>query len=306
MKFHTTSLGALCGLFLLPTLAFADPGFPGEWDLEGRYSTRSPTEVSLQVTRLPDGGTVVSRTGKYTSRRFSHLPEFTWSSSDVRINGRRMQVTYRLGDDAEAIRGLVDRFDPDAADRDDVLAALQRGNELRAVYFVSSDGNKLREFVVNNSRQRPEHWWSWVQTSGERVQPAASTTLTAAEFEAKARQTMFDWYLEDVREYYESELADTSLTADERRRLEESRDIDMDTDNLEVYDQDDYWNDAVRERYEYDNDPYQDANGNAIPQSAVEVRGLSMYPEYAGIGLSKTWVFDSRTGDVLEEGDIQD
>ncbi len=40
--------------------------------------------------------------------------------------------------------------------------------------------------------------------------------------------------------------------------------------------------------------------------SYIEEGYISFYPDYAGIGLSMTFVFDNRTGEMIEEGEMQD
>jgi hypothetical protein len=68
---------------------------------------------------------------------------------------------------------------------------------------------------------------------------------------------------------------------------------------------DDLWTEEVDERYS-NGDGYRDATGAVVPRAKVRIYSLSFMPEHAGIGLSKAFVFDGRTGAVLDEGDIQD
>ena len=101
--------GLLVGL-LFPAAAFAQDGFQGQFTLEGRTSTRRKTEAELKVSGTGSNLSVV-RTGRYTSQQYASLPPFTWTSSDVRVDGRTMVVTFRVaaGDSAGLIAGL----DPD-------------------------------------------------------------------------------------------------------------------------------------------------------------------------------------------------
>jgi len=310
---HTLRTGILLGLCLLPAAALAQDGFYGHFETEGRHARRN-TSVKLSITN--DGGnTTVERVGKFTSRRYRDLPEFTWTAQDVRFRDRAMIVTYRIkvADTPEGFaEGLVANLDPDTATIDDVESIMARTNVFSGVYFLSQDKKTIRELLVNTTRLGGERWYT-IQTKGDRqANPPAPGELTDAQLLEKAHGIMRDWYLEDVRDHYDREIAeaenDASLSATERaarlKSLREARAIDEDFSNTEFVD-DDYFLENIQ--YSYENDePFRDAYGAIIPFEKVKVIALSMYPEYAGIGLSKTWAFDSRTGAVLEEGDVQD
>ncbi len=79
----------------------------------------------------------------------------------------------------------------------------------------------------------------------------------------------------------------------------------MDFSNNESMQEDWWFEDHIEDRYDND-EPYLDAHGRAIPKEALEPVTLSMFPEYAGIGLSKAFLFDTRTGELIDEGDIMD
>jgi hypothetical protein len=302
-----TRIALSLGLCLLPCVAFAQDGFPGQYDLEGRYSNRRVTKAQLKVTKSPDGWVRVERTGKFTSNRFRHLPEFTWTSSSVDINDRLMRVTYVVHvPGTVGAAGLSANLDPDSADRADVVSALTKTNTFSAVYFISADKKSLTEYVVNTTRLGDQRNWLWINTSGDRV-VASNPNLSYADYEKARNKALQDWYTDWVTEAYVDDLADPNLTADERRKLEEQRDEDLDFDMVEIMFGHWWFDEDIEERYgPYNPDPFLDANGQVIPKSALEVIDLSMFPNFAGIGLSKAFVFDTRTGEILDEGDIQD
>lgn len=294
-------------LLTLPTTVWAQD-FAGTYELEGRYSNRRQTAVELAITRR-DRTWVVQRTGRYTSRRHRSKPAFDWSASEVRVRGRVMEAYFDLRPSEER-RGLVDRIGPDAS-ADEVLDVMTpEGNRFRVVYLLSSDGETIREFVTNETREGDEGWWRWIMTDGSRVVPPAPTSLTEAEFDRAASETIRDWYVDWVEESYADELEDARNEgdADRVRELEESRATDLDPDAYEVYDGEpysDWFTDDIDYRYD-DGDPFLDDNGVAIPREALSIKYVSMFPEFAGIGLSKIFVFDARTGDVVETSDIID
>jgi hypothetical protein len=302
MRALSLGAGLLVGL-LLP-LSVSAQEFAGKYDLSGRYSTRRSTASELQVRQV-DRGYVVLRKGRFTSNRFRHLPQFTWSSADVQISGRVMQVVYTgEGRSEYESRGLVAGLDPDRASLDDVAAAYApQRNVFRAVYFLSADGQSLREIVINTTRLGDAGWWRTVSTSGQRqAAPPPPSTLSAAEFRRVSRDAMDEWYSEWIEDYYTDALADATTDA-ERDELRADRDTDRDLSNNEVM-EDEYFEEYVDDRYP--GRPYLDEHGQEIPRAAIEVLMLSMAPEFAGIGLSKTFAFDKRTGEIVDEGDLQD
>lgn len=309
---HTRSLLKPClyaGLLalLLPTTALAQDQFPGQFDLKGKYNNRRATSVELKIRKLPGSGVVVTRTAKFTSRRHRSKPVFIWRSSRVDIHERRMTVTFKLeqdvGPNGATAGGIIDGLDPDTATNARVLDLLSKTNTFKAVYFLSKDRKQIREIVLNSTRLGDQSWWRWVTTSGKRKVAPTPGELSEAKFLEKAHKAILEWYVADIEETYESLLADADDEAEKKELLEDKK-TDLDTDMVEFMD-DEYFSEWVDDRYE-DENPYLDAHGKAIPRAKVRVIALSMYPEYAGIGLSKTFVFDSRTGEIIDEGDIQD
>lgn len=132
--------------------------------------------------------------------------------------------------------------------------------------------------------------------------PPAPGTLTSAAFDAMATKHIEDWYTDDVKESYDHQISNASTPA-ERDQLMADRQEDLDT-GVDIV-SDSYWEDMVDDQYEYDS-PYKDAFGQDVPRDNVVVMAASFYPVYAGIGLSKTFVFDDRNGNLLDEGDIMD
>jgi hypothetical protein len=306
-----TRVGLTLSLCLLPCLAHAQDAFPGRYELTGKYSNRRATKVELTIRKVPGAGTIVSRTGSFTSRRHRDTPPVHWTSANTRTSdsGRVLLVSYTAGPDVD-VSGMINSMDPDRVTRDDVVAAMTQTNVFKGLYFLSADGQSIREVVTNTTRLGSDRWWRWCGTEGDRLAAAPISTLSRSEYEDARDGTIKDWYLDDTREYYDNELSDPNLTADERRDLEESRAIDMDFSNNEIMNEDWWFEDEIEDRYygsdPANHDPFLDADGRAIPKDALEAVTLSMYPEHAGIGLSKAFLFDTRTGELIDEGDVMD
>ncbi len=306
-----TRVALTLSLCLLPCLAHAQDAFPGRYELTGKYSNRRATQVELSIRKVPGAGILVSRKGTFTSYRHRNTPPVHWHSANTRLSdsGRVLFVTYKTGPLAD-VSGMINAMDPDSITRDDAVAAMTQRNVFKGLYFLSADGQTVREVVTNTTRLNSDRWWRWCGTEGGRAQAPAVTTLTPSQYLDIRDGTLKDWYLEDTRDYYDNELANPNLTADERRGLEEDRDYDMDFSNNEIMSGDWWFDEQIEDRY-YGSDPsqhnpYLDADGRAIPKDALDAVTLSMYPEHAGIGLSKAFLFDMRTGEVIDEGDLMD
>jgi hypothetical protein len=301
--------GLALSICLLPALACAQDAFLGQYELTGKYSNRRATKVELEIVKNPTRGYTIRRKGTFTSRRHRDTPPVEWTSRSVTVSdsGRVMLVTYTLN--GTSARGLVNSL-PDDASTGEAFDALTGANVFKGLYFLAADGQSLREVVANTTRLGDERWWRFVSAEGDRLQAPPVTTLSRADYEAIRDQVIDGWYLDDVREHYTRELADPSLSPDERQKLEAARDIDMDVSNNEILDGDWWFEQQLDERYDDPTppyyDPYLDAHGRPIPKDALEPVTLSMFPEYAGIGLSKSFLFDTRTGELIDEGDIQD
>lgn len=291
-----TSALTLAALAALTFPAAAQDGFAGQYELEGRYSNRRNTQVDLKVTQ--DGNRFrVERTAKFTSRRYSSLPAFTWSSSETQRSGSLLIVRYELGPDAD---GMVSRLSPSSSDTA-ILSRLSEGNVFRAIYVLSSDKRSLREVLYNTTRSGDEDWWRWIKTEGQR-KAAPGPGVTAAQAAQKAEDYVRNWYLEDLREGYERDLVGAS--ASERARLIANWNEDKQS-GLDTWEGDDFFEGFVDEDYA-DGSPYRDSHGRVVPRDDLLVITASMFTNRAGIGLSKVFVFDGRTGEYLDESDIRD
>lgn len=287
------TLAALAA-FALP--AAAQDGFAGQYELEGRYSNRRNTKVDLKITQ--DGSRFrVERTAKFTSRRYSSVPAFTWSSSETRRSGSLLIVRYELGPDSD---GMISRLSPSSSDAA-ILSRLSEGNVFRAIYVLSRDKSSLREVLYNTTRSGDEDWWRWIKTDGKR-KAAPSPGVTAAQAHQKAEDYVRSWYLEDLKEGYENDLvgASASERADIMARWTEDK-----QHGLDLWEGDDFFEGFVDDDYA-DGNPYRDAHGRVVPRDKLLVITASMFTNRAGIGLSKVFVFDGRTGEYLDESDIRD
>lgn len=136
------------------------------------------------------------------------------------------------------------------------------------------------------------------------VTGAGPTTVSREEYSSKMESTLKDWYTEYITEGYDYELSG-NLTGAERRSLIEDRQNDLDSFSLDYIEGDEIFSDYIYDRYD-SGEPYLDDNGLPIPQDELDIINFSFFTDLAGIGLSKTFVFDRRTGDVVDEGDIND
>lgn len=98
LPFLSLAGGAL--LLLAPSARAQDGSeFLGTYATTGTYSTSRHTAADLEVTRDGAGNLSVSRTGRFTSVRYRNLPPFTWTTSEVKLEGGELKVVYRVGVD---------------------------------------------------------------------------------------------------------------------------------------------------------------------------------------------------------------
>ncbi len=297
-----------CALALalsIPSLASADT-LVGTYELTGRYNNRRATAVNVRVEAAGWNKYRVIRRAKFTSSTYRHLPEFAWNSEVGEKHGNLLIVRYTLG--AATSGGIAAGLSASPSDSA-MLRALAQGNEIRAIYKFSSDRTKLREVVLNTTRRGDQSWWRSIKTSGEAIvegfrPTSAPGRLSAAEFNRKSEEYMRQWYLDYLEGGYEDELLNAS-TAAERAAIQANWDEDKADDPAADAQGDELWEDHVDDIYDNDS-PYRTVGGQPIPKSDVVVSGMSFFSNLAGIGLSKTFVFDRHTGLLLEEGDIQD
>jgi hypothetical protein len=287
---HRRRLGFVLGLatLLVPTLAAANPRFKGSYELAGRYSTTRQTKATLVVDRVGNTWTV-ARTGRYSAAAHSDVPNFTWTSDEVRIRGRVMHVTYRLGEDR---LGILSRVDPDTASRDDLRSLLdQRGyvlNTFEAVYMLSADRASITEYVTNRTRNGAETFWSWVWATGNR-RPASAT---ASAFLRIATPQIRAWHGDYIRETWRDILSWSSPAEAVLRRQLRDSDLNTALDDIAVDDTELQW---LRER----DSVHVNADGYPVPAGSITVLYLHFYTESAGMVLSQTFAFDLRTGELL-------
>jgi hypothetical protein len=328
MKLPRT-LPLLAALLVSTGQAVGQDSYHGDYDLEGRYSTRRKTEARLQIRNGTVYPTEVTRTARYTGQSFQGTPEFTWTSSDVRrsANGRVLRVIYRLGPGEAQLDGIVSRLDPDRDTRREVLAAIGLRYKFVAVYFFSTDFQTVREFVSNTTRVGSERWWHWVETRGTKITQAPIQPVSSAEFLRRAREHIRSWYLGHIREKdgeilaeMEEELAEIIADGDQAYANLYSQDVDAFRQDMQRdldFDQAvtlgdtlcEHFEDCIDERVNqdyYHGGPYEDALGRPIPRLALEVISIRFEPTYAGVELLKPFVFDTRTGACIRDLEIED
>lgn len=293
---HTFTLGL--AVLLLPSLASAQDAFVGNFSLEGRYSNGRLTSAEVTI-RSQGGGLRVQRVGRLTG---PNTAPFTWECQEARkVSERVLRATYRLEPQGGVTAALA-ALGSSASDAA-VARALSQTNVLEAVYIVSADRRSLREVIVNTTRLGAESRWRQLNASGKRVVATPTGPITAAELRRRVERELARWHRDYTTEVYAGLLADAAPA--DRADLERQRDLDLDFSSNEVIEGDDMWEENVAEAYSND-DPYHRADGSLVRRSDVRIFVLSMFPEHAGIGLSKTFVVDRRTGEVLEEGDVTD
>lgn len=135
------------------------------------------------------------------------------------------------------------------------------------------------------------------------VVESASARITDAQYSAKVTDTLRGFYESYINDGYDDALmgADSPSDADwlEGQRATELAAFDPWYEGSEMWDDDIDW--------QYENgQPYLDTDGAVVPRDDVSTVAFSFFPELDGIGLSKVFVFDRRTGNVLDEGDVMD
>lgn len=286
---------------LLPSVALAQDSFQGRYALEGRYSNRKATSATVTISGS-SGALKVERVGRFTSGPDAARPPFTWKSTSTRVvSARVLRATFRLGP-TNGLDGAVAALGADASD-DALAGALAGENVLEAVYVLSSDKRSLREVIVNTTRLGDQARWTRCTTSGRRLASTPVGPISAAELRRRVDAELRRWHREYTEETYADLLA--SASAAERPDLLRQRDEDLRFEDNEVIAGDDVFEEQIDERYD-DGDPYRAPDGQAVPRASVKVYVLSMFPAHAGIGLSKTFAFDARSGALLDEGELQD
>jgi hypothetical protein len=179
-------LAALLGAALLvTTYSYAtpdDPSFLGTYELTGTYSNQRQTKVlKLNVERAADGTFTVTRTAKYTSRRYRNRPEFTWVGTG-RLEGGALKVTYRTNPDGTPVTGngmtsvITNPNAPGTTTAPSPPATAGQGNVYEATYTLTEEGRVISEALTNTTRKAPEDWWTGIRSSGPRLTSPEPTT----------------------------------------------------------------------------------------------------------------------------------
>lgn len=292
----TLLLGAAA---LLPTSALAQE-FAGNFQLAGSYSTGKKTQVELTI-RPSGSGFAIRRQAKLLSAGGAVTGTQEWTCAAARrVSPQVLRATYRI-EPQGGLNAILGGLSPGASDAD-LAAALEKTNVYEALYVLGSDQKSLREVVVNTTRLNGERWRQLI-ANGKRQEAAPAGPLSAAALKAKVEAALKDWYTDWTKETYESLLAEAEPS--QRAALIAQRDQDLDFSNNDVIAGDDFFEEQVDERYD-SGDGYLRADGSKVERQDVKVYCLSMFPEHAGIGLSKCFAFDARTGELLEEGELVD
>lgn len=294
-------------------------------------SPRAPDGwVEGVISLAPGGGAVLEADG--TTYRLSRLPSYLLAS----LRGRTVKLQgwgFGSGDSRElAITAAEATVTADGWLSDESMSpngatALKAGTDrviVRDLRVYNTRSKRLRTLSPSEWRKagdllfaRAEQVGSgaqgWVPTSKLSFGPEAAglpggptsgggivggltpagEPLAAAELDALVEQHLRAWYRDMTLEGYEPALSDPNLTEQERKELLELRELDLDFDSVANIARDadlDYWE-------------YEDFE---IPRAFVAGYTIDWFGDLAGIGLSKAWAYDARSGEVIAEGDIMD
>lgn len=145
--------------------------FLGSYETTGTYSNQRNTKVELRVERGADGKLTVTRTGRYTSRRYRNLPPFTWKG-EARVEGNALKVTYKVNPDGTPYvgTGITDVLtNPNGTTPGTNPPAAPTHNVFEATYALDASAANVEERLVNTTRRSPEHWWTGITTKGPRL-----------------------------------------------------------------------------------------------------------------------------------------
>jgi hypothetical protein len=129
--------------------------------------------------------------------------------------------------------------------------------------------------------------------------------LPAAEYDAKVEAVAKDYWASFL-EGWQDEI-DNATDPARKAELKEKWDTELADFGMNELMEDEYKKDDIKVEYDYDDGfRYHDRFGVEIPFESLDFVSFSFYSDLAGIGLSKSWVFDKRTGEVVEEGPLMD
>lgn len=115
--------------------------------------------------------------------------------------------------------------------------------------------------------------------------------------------TLRSFYEGHIRDGYEYEMSNASPS--ERTELRAAMKNDLDNFDPSMINPDEYFYDMILDNYGA-NEPYVDRFGVPVPLDSIDVLCFDFFSDLDGIGLSKTFVFDRRNGNLIDEGDLQD
>lgn len=132
----------------------------------------------------------------------------------------------------------------------------------------------------------------------------APDPISGDAFTAAMETTIHEWYNDWIRSAYDDEIS-YAETPEERAEINAAMRTDLENFSLELDAPNESTADWISDRYASD-DPYLDQSGVPVPEDALEITTFYFSPDCAGIGLSKDWVFDRRTGEHLDDFDVND
>ena len=114
--------------------------------------------------------------------------------------------------------------------------------------------------------------------------------------------TLRDFYESHVRDGYTYEMANASPP--ERAERRDAMKNGPDHFDLSMTNPGEYFYKMFLEHYNA-NEPYVTRFGVTVPLDSIDVINFDFFNDLDGIGLSKTFVFDRRNGNQLDEGYLQ-
>jgi hypothetical protein len=129
------------------------------------------------------------------------------------------------------------------------------------------------------------------------------TPVTPAEAQQVRNTTIHGWISDWMRDAYEDEIADAD---DPARRTELQGELQTELDNVDWELEDaDWYEEWVDDQYAAGR-PFRDAQGRNIPRDALEIYDVAWGSDIAGIILGIPMAFDSRTGELVDLGEMHD
>jgi hypothetical protein len=149
--------------------------FLGTYHTTGKQGWRS-TKADIAIV-ASNGTLTITRTGSFTSRRYRRQPAFTFTSTDVTLDGDTLKVVYRLTKDGESLSmgqagGLVSAMNGtpllDSAGNPVVIDPGSL-NIFNGTYELKDDGTVIHEKIRNTTKVAPEDFWRNIKTKGKQL-----------------------------------------------------------------------------------------------------------------------------------------